>query len=324
MPKGPILIVDDDPINLAAVDAALRDTYSLVFARNGTEALAATLKHAPALILMDVQMPDISGYAVCHQLKANPRTAAIPVIFITGRTEITDQTEGFSAGGVDYITKPFSFEILHARIKTHLSLVRATELEASYRDAIHMLGHAGHYYDNDTGVHIWRMARYARLLARAYGLPEDLCALIELAAPMHDTGKIGIIHTILKKPGKLDAQEWEEMKKHTRIGFDILSTSKAPVFAMAAEIALYHHERWDGSGYPEGLAGLNIPISARVIAVADVFDALTMKRPYKEAWPLEQVLATMREGSGTHFEPAMIAAFESVLPELLATKNQWG
>jgi len=323
MPKRPILVVDDEPVNLASIDAALRDKYPLVFARNSSDALAATLKHVPALILLDVQMPDTNGYALCRQLKDDPRTASIPVIFITSKIDITDQAEGFSVGGVDYITKPFSFEILHARIKTHLSLVRATELEHSYRDAIHMLGHAGHFYDNDTGVHIWRMATYARQLARAYGLADEICALIELAAPMHDTGKIGISHAILKKPGKLDAPEWEEMKKHARIGYDILSTSKAPVFSLAAEIALYHHERWDGSGYPEGLVGEQIPVSARVIAVADVFDALTMRRPYKDAWPMEKVLATVREGAGTHFDPAMIEAFESILPELLATKSKW-
>lgn len=323
MPKGPILVVDDEPVNLATIDAALRDQYRLVFARNGAQALEVSLKHAPSLILLDVQMPDLNGYSVCRRLKADPRTASIPVIFITSRTQVTDEAEGFRAGGVDYIAKPFSIEILHARVKAHLSLVRATELERSYHDAIHMLGQAGHFYDNDTGVHIWRMATYARKLASAHGLPEDLCALIELAAPMHDTGKIGISHAILQKPGRLNAQEWEEMKTHTRIGHGILSTSPSPVFTLAAEIALYHHERWDGSGYPEGLAGNDIPISARIIAVADVFDALTMKRPYKDAWPMDKVLATVREGAGTHFDPAIINTFESILNELLATKSRW-
>jgi putative two-component system response regulator len=140
---------------------------------------------------------------------------------------------------------------------------------------------------------------------------------------MHDTGKIGIRHAILKKPGKLDAQEWMEMKTHPQIGYDILSTSKAPIFALAAEIALCHHERWDGTGYPQGLAGEAIPISARVVAVADVFDALTMKRPYKEAWSMDRVLAQLREGIGNHFEPAMLEAFESILPEILAMKTEW-
>ena len=323
MPKGPILIVDDEPVNLATMDAALRDRHKLVFARNGKEAIAASLKHAPALILLDIQMPDMNGYAVCRQLKSDPRTEAIPIIFITSLTDIGDEAEGFKAGGVDYITKPFSRDILTARVQTHLTLVRVSQLERSYFDAIHMLGQAGHFNDTDTGVHIWRMAAYARVLASAYGLPEDLCALIELAAPMHDTGKIGISHAILKKPGKLNAQEWMEMKTHSRIGYNILATSEAPVFTLAAEIALYHHERWDGSGYPDGLAGEDIPVSARVVAVADVFDALTMKRPYKEAWPIDRVLATVRESAGTHFDPAMIEAFELVLPQMIAMKADW-
>jgi putative two-component system response regulator len=323
MPKRPILIVDDEPVNLAAMDAALHDSYPLVFARSGREAIAACLKHGPSLILLDVQMPDMDGYAVCCQLKADRRTESVPVIFITSKTDIADEAKGFKAGGVDYITKPFSSAILNARVQTHLSLVRTSQLEASYHDAIHMLGQAGHFNDTDTGVHIWRMAAYARLLGSAYGLPADLCALIELAAPMHDTGKIGISHNILKKQGPLDAQEWIEMKTHSRIGHDILVTSKAPVFALAAKIALHHHERWNGSGYPEGLAGDAIPVSARVVALADVFDALTMKRPYKEAWPMDQVVATVREGSGTHFEPAMIAAFEAVLPQMITMKAEW-
>jgi putative two-component system response regulator len=323
MPAGPILIVDDEPVNLAAMDAALRDTYRLVSARNAAEALAAVHKHSPSLILLDVQMPDRSGYSVCTELKADVRTEGIPVIFITGKTEVTDEAMGFAAGGVDYIAKPFSGDILRARVKTHLSLVRASKLERSYNDALYMLSQAGHFNDNDTGVHIWRMGSYSRILASAYGLPEEFCALIGQAAPMHDTGKIGISHAILKKPGKLDAAEWEEMRTHPQIGYDILSTSEAPIFALAAEISLYHHERWDGNGYPKGLAGEAIPVSARVVAVADVFDALSMKRPYKDAWPLEQILATLREWRGGHFEPAMIDAFESALPDILAMKAEW-
>lgn len=323
MPKGPILVVDDEPVNLATIDAAFRGKYKLVFARNGAEALLASLKHMPSLILLDVQMPDMDGYAVCRRLKADPRTASIPVMFITSRRDVTDEAEGFFSGGVDYITKPFSIEILGARVRTHLSLVRATELERSYHDAIHMLGHAGHFNDNDTGVHIWRMAIYARQLAQAIGLPDDVCALIELAAPMHDTGKIGISHAILKKPGKLNADEWEIMKTHSRIGYDILSASHAPVFSLAAEIALYHHERWDGTGYPEGRSEERIPVSARIVAVADVFDALTMRRPYKPPWPMERVLDNMREGSGSHFDPKIISAFDAILPKLLATKQSW-
>ena len=323
MASGPILIVDDEPFNLAVMEAALSDDYRLLFARNGADALAAASRHLPSLILLDIQMPDMDGYAVCSRLKADPRTEAIPVIFISGLTDVGDEEKGFAAGGVDYITKPISRSILMARVNTHLSLVRASSLDRSHRDAIHMLGHAGHFNDTDTGVHIWRMAAYAGLIASSYGVDKDQSALIELAAPMHDTGKIGIPHAILKKPGKLNAEEWVVMKTHSRVGHDILTKSDAPVFQMAAEIALRHHERWDGTGYPDNLQGLDIPVSARVVALADVFDALTMRRPYKEAWPMDQVVATMRESSGSHFEPAMVQAFDAVLPRIREMKADW-
>jgi putative two-component system response regulator len=323
MPNGPILIVDDEPQNLMALEQILSDEYKLVFARNGTEALTAILKHAPSLILLDIQMPDTDGYSLCRQLKADPRTESIPVIFVSGLAEVGDEAAGFEVGAVDYIIKPVSPAIVSARVRTHLSLVRAIHLEESHHDAIYMLGVAGHYNDNDTGVHIWRMAAYSRALAAACGWTTDAYKLIELAAPMHDTGKIGIPDSILKKPGKLDAAEWEVMKTHARIGHNILAKSRAPVFKMAAEIALSHHERWDGSGYPDRLAGESIPESARIVALADVFDALTMKRPYKEAWPLERVVATMQESSGSHFEPRLVDVFISILPQILDIQATW-
>ena len=221
------------------------------------------------------------------------------------------------------IIKPLKPSIVRARVKTHLSLVRAIDLEQSYHDAIYMLGEAGHYNDNDTGVHIWRMAAYASALANACGWSTDACKLIELAAPMHDTGKIGIPDLILKKPGKLDAAEWVVMKTHSIIGHKILSKSKAPVFQLAAEIALGHHERWDGSGYPGGLACNLIPESARIVAIADVFDALTMKRPYKEAWPLTRVLETIQDSAGSHFDPLLVDLFMSILPQILEIQAIW-
>ena len=323
MPTGPLLIVDDEPLNLAAMEAVLSDNYRLLFARNGMDAIAVALKHRPALILLDVQMPGMNGYAVCRQLKADPRTEGIPVIFVTGLADAGHEQEGFACGGVDYIAKPVSPPLLLARVRTHLSLVRTSILDRSYRDAIHMLGEAGHFNDTDTGVHIWRMAAYAGAIASAYGFDAEQCALIELAAPMHDTGKIGIPNAILKKPGKLNADEWEQMKTHSRIGHDILARSDAPIFQMAATIALHHHERWDGSGYPDRLQGSAIPISARIVALADVFDALTMKRPYKEAWPVELAIATVRESAASHFDPAVIHAFDAVLPRIIEIASEW-
>lgn len=319
----PILCVDDEPANLALLRQTLKDHHALVFAIDGATAIRAVEKHHPALILLDVQLPDQDGFAVCRHLKAQPEYADIPVIFVTALTGELDEQAGFDAGGVDYITKPVCPPIVLARVRTHLSLVRASRLEGAYRDAIYMLGAAGHYNDENTGVHIWRMAAYARALAAASGWDEDRCRLIELAAPMHDTGKIGIPSPILSKPGRLTPEEWVTMQTHTTIGYEILSRSDAPVFQMAAEIALYHHERWDGCGYPRGLVSTDIPESARIVAVADVFDALCMARSYKEAWATPRVIEELRRGSGRHFDPDLIVRFMGIMPEILALKERW-
>jgi len=323
MPYGPLLIVDDEPGNLGALRQVLGADYRLVFARSGAEALAAAAKHHPALILLDISMPDMNGYEVCRRLKANPKTEAIPVIFVSALSETGDEAAGFEAGGVDYITKPATPVIVRARVRTHLSLVRTSSLERSHRDAVYMLGTAGHFNDADTGVHIWRMAAYSGALAEACGWSSERSTALELAAPLHDAGKLGIPHAILRKPAKLDAEEWAIMKTHTTIGHHILSQGNAPLFRLGAEIALWHHEKWDGSGYPHGLTGDAIPESARIVAVADVFDALTMKRPYKEAWSIDQAMKTLTAGVGAHFEPRLVEIFVEILPRILALKDHW-
>ena len=323
MSDRPILIVDDEPQNLAALQQILISDYKLVFARTGTDALAAALKHAPRMVLLDIEMPDMNGYAVCRALKNDPRTADIPVIFVTTLSEVGDEARGFAVGAVDYIIKPVSPAIVLARVRTHLSLVQATLLRQSYHDAIYMLGEAGHYNDTDTGSHIWRMAAYAGALARAVGWNAEACEQLMFAAPMHDTGKIGIPNAILRKVGQLDQDEWAIMMTHARMGHSILSKSRSPLFQMAAEIALRHHEKFDGSGYPDQLAGEQIPESARIVAIADVFDALASKRPYKEAWPLDRVLQTLQEGAGHHFDPRLVDRFVSIMPEIIAIKSLW-
>ncbi|MEB0136510.1 response regulator [Actimicrobium sp. CCC2.4] len=318
-----ILIVDDEPANLAIMREILQDSYRLVFARNGSEALAAMAKHLPAMVLLDVGLPDINGYDLCRQIRQLDASGQVKVIFITAYTDIAHEAAGFDAGGVDYITKPVSPQIVRARVGAHLSLVRATVLEQSYHDAILMLGHACHYNDNDTGSHIWRMAAYAGALAHGVGWNPEQCQRLILAAPMHDTGKLGIPQAILRKPGPLDEDEWIIMRTHPQIGSDILGKSKAPVFQLAAEIALRHHEKWDGSGYPGKLGGKEIPESARIIALADVFDALSMKRPYKEPWPLDRIVAHIHAGSGAHFDPDLVTVFADVLPELMDIHIRW-
>lgn len=321
---GPILIVDDEAANLALLRQILSPEYPLVFARNGNEALAAAAKHRPALILLDIQMPDMDGYTACRQLKADPVTESIPVIFVTGLSDVGDETAGFEAGAVDYIVKPVSPPIVRARVRTHLSLVSAAQLKRSYHDAIYMLGEASEFKDTDTGVHIWRMAGYSSALAAAVGWDAAACRQLELAAPMHDIGKLSIPDAILHKPGKLDAEEWAVMQTHSTVGYKILSkSSAAPILQMAATVALRHHEKWDGSGYPDGLAGEEIPEMARIVAIADVFDALSMTRPYKEAWPLDRVMETMMSSAGTHFDPRLIEHFMRIQPQIVAIMDEW-
>ena len=302
MSKHSILVVDDESGNLAMLRQVLEDSYNLIFARSGAEALAAARKHLPSLILLDVQMPDMDGYAVCRHLKSLQLTREIPVIFVSTRSSVGDESAGFEAGGVDYIVKPVSATIVRARVRTHLSLVQTKVLEDSYRAAILMLSHAGHFNDADTGDHIWRMAAYSRVLAQAFGWSPERCDMLELAAPMHDTGKLGIPHNVLLKPGPLNPEEREIMKGHALIGYKILSKSEAPVFKLAAEIALYHHERWDGTGYPEGLG---------------------MRRPYKEPWPIERIMEHLQLGSGSHFDPEMAALFIQAMPRLLEIRAAW-
>jgi putative two-component system response regulator len=320
---GPILCVDDDPTNLGLMRTVLQDDYRLAFARSGAAALEACERHRPSLILLDVHMPDMDGLQVARAIKAHKDTENTPIIFVTSRSNVVDEEAGFEAGAVDYITKPISPSILRARVRSHLSLVRSTALEASYRAAIFMLGEAGHYNDNDTGHHIWRMAAYSRLLALAVGWTPEQANLLELAAPMHDMGKIGVPDSILKKPGPLTPEEWVIMRTHSTIGRDILAKGDAPVFRLAATIAHSHHERWDGSGYPCGLKGDAIPESARIVAVADVFDALTMKRPYKEPWPVERVINNLQQGMNQHLEARLVRAFINIMPSILQEKARW-
>ena len=318
-----ILIVDDEPSNLAIMREILRDNYRLVFARSGAEAETAVLRQRPAMVLLDIGLPDTDGVALCRRLKAMDPGNAMRVMFVTNYRDVEHEEAGFRAGCVDYIVKPVSPSLVRARVAAHLALVRTSALERSHHDAILMLAHAGHYNDTDTGTHIWRMAAYARELALARGWDREAADKLELAAPMHDTGKLGIPHTILRKPGALDAAEWAVMRTHPAIGYAILNQSRAPIFQLAAEVALRHHEKWDGTGYPDGLAGTAIPESARIVALADVFDALSMARPYKQPWPIERISAYVADNSGKHFDPALVDCFVTALPALLDIKARW-
>jgi putative two-component system response regulator len=328
--KPTILIVDDTPDNIDVLAATLRNDYDLKVATSGKKALhIAQSFPKPEMILLDVMMPEMDGYEVCRQLKANPITSDIPVLFVTAKTNACDEEQGFALGAVDYITKPISPPRVKARVRTHIALYnqnrqlqekvkeRTQSLERNRLRIIHHLGRAVEYKDNETGAHVIRMSHYSRLLAEAYGGNSEWVEMLFNAAPMHDVGKIGIADSILLKPGKLDPDEWEIMKQHTLFGAKILGDcDDDPMLKMAEVIALTHHEKWDGTGYPYGLKGDSIPLEGRIVAIADVLDALLSKRPYKEAWSLEDAMQYMNENTGKHFDPKLITLLPHILPEI--------
>ncbi|CAN2041256.1 putative two-component system response regulator [Candidatus Magnetomoraceae bacterium gMMP-15] len=337
--KAKILVVDDQLINLKILQEVLKNDYMVILARNGQEALEKVLDF-PDLILLDIMMPNMDGYEVCERLKNNEYTNKIPVIFVTSLGEEKNEKKGLDLGAVDYITKPIKPVIVKARLRTHLALrnaekqlaehniileakvkQRTKELSDSRLEIVHRLVSAAEYKDPETGFHIKRMSHYSEVIANAYGLSEHDCEIILLASPMHDIGKIGIPDNILLKPGKLTKDEWKIMKRHTNIGSEILSKSKSELIRFGQQIAITHHEKWDGSGYPYGLKGKAIPVYGRITALADVFDALTSKRPYKEPWSIDRALEEIINGRGLHFEPELVDIFEKIFPQILEIKE---
>lgn len=317
-----ILVVDDEPLNLQVLRQILQQDYQLIFARDGEKALALAQSERPQLILLDIMMPGLTGLETCQRLKRNPDTQMIPVIFVTALAEDANETEGFAVGCVDYITKPVSAPIVLARVKSQLSLVSAETLRETRLQIIQRLGRAAEYKDNETGLHVIRMSHYAREIALAAGMGTDDAEEIFNAAPMHDVGKMGIPDAVLQKPGKLTPDEWEIMKTHAQIGAEIIGDDKSTLLQLASRIALHHHEKWDGTGYPHGLASDAIPLEARIVALADVFDALTSKRPYKEAWPIEDATNYILSEAGKQFDPELVAAFQAALPKIIAIREQ--
>ncbi|HWA75560.1 MAG TPA: two-component system response regulator [Polyangiaceae bacterium] len=333
--KPVVLIVDDAPESIDVLRGVLGADYQVKAAIHASVALELVESSPPDLILLDVMMPDMDGYEVCRRLKDNPLTAGIPIIFVTTLSDAGSEARGLELGAVDYITKPYVPSLVRSRVRTHVTLHRhSLSLEAQVRERtaelletrleiIRRLGRAGEYRDNETGMHVLRMSHIARLVALRLGVSEGEAELVLQAAPMHDVGKIGIPDRILLKPGPLDRDEWDLMKRHTTIGAEIIGDHPSELLRTARVIALRHHERWDGSGYPDGLSGEAIPKIARVVAIADVFDALLSERPYKAPWTVEATVATLREQSGRHFEPSAVAALLEVLPECLALRAKY-
>jgi putative two-component system response regulator len=334
-PPARVLIVDDTPQNISLINAALMDDYSIVIATSGKQAIEICLAMTIDIILLDVMMPDMDGFETCQRLKENPLTRDIPVIFVTASGEVEDESMGFDCGAVDYITKPIRMPIVRSRVKTHLVLYdqnralellvqeRTAELNESRLEILHRLGSAGEYRDNETGQHVSRVCHYSRLIAQATGLPESEANLLYNAAALHDTGKIGIPDTILFKPGKLDEEEWKIIKTHCEIGHKIIGAHTDIMLKTAASIALTHHERWDGSGYPQGLKRHDIPLFGRIVGIADVFDALTAERPYKQAWPVAEAVNEIMRCRELHFDPQIVDSFLHVIPEMTEVQYQF-
>lgn len=318
-----LLVVDDESTNLQLMRRVLGDDYRLLFAKDGERAIEVAKEEIPDLILLDVMMPGMTGHDTCRHLKADPVTAVIPVIFVTALTDPVDEVVGFEAGAVDYIMKPISAPILHARVRNQLSLVHLDELRRSRLELVQRLGRAAEYKDTETGYHVVRMSHYAAELGGALGKSEEWVDNLLAAAPMHDVGKIGIPDNILTKPGKLTEEEWSVMQNHPAIGAEIIGLHDDPMLKMAHSAALTHHEKWDGSGYPAGLSGEEIPLEGRLVAVADVFDALTSARPYKRPWTNEEAADFIKSEAGRHFDPEVVKAFLESLPDLLAIQSRY-
>jgi len=329
-----VLIVDDMVENIDVLKGILCDEYTLKVAINGIMALKVAEKTMPDIILLDIMMPGMDGYEVCERLKANPMTQNIPVIFVTAKDQDMDEARGFEVGAVDYVIKPISPVITKARIKTQLALKdqnaeleklvvkRTSELLETRLELIKRLSVAAEYKDNDTGLHIERVSKYTYYISKAYGLEENYAQLLMNSVPMHDIGKIGVPEEVLHKPGKLADNEFKIIMTHCAIGAKIIGEHNSELLKAARIVALQHHEKWNGKGYPNGLAGEDIHIYARITAVADVFDALTSNRPYKEAWSNEKATEFITQQSGQHFDPNVIEAFKRVLFDIYTIQNK--
>lgn len=348
--RAVILVVDDEELNRRLMEAMLLSMgYEVLSARDGVEALQAAQDHPVDVILLDIMMPRMNGFEAARQLKEMEKTSHIPIVMVTALSEVNDRVKALQSGADDFLTKPVDQTELKARVHSLLQVkayhdhmredkklleeevARKTEelrkafevIKSSSLDTIYRLSRAAEYRDEDTGTHIKRMSNYSAAVARKMSLVDKAVETLLYAAPMHDVGKIGIPDRILLKPGKLDADELDVMRQHTVFGSKILEGATSGFLRLAEVVALTHHEKWDGSGYPRGLKGKEIPLVGRIVAIADVFDALTTRRPYKEPFTLDKSYAIIRESRGSHFDPDVVDAFFAAEDEILSIKEKY-
>ena len=333
--KQKILIVDSDIKSAGFLNEILQPFYNVTSVLTSNEAFKESRQNKPNLILLDVLMTDIDSYQTCKYLSEMPETSEIPIILLSERYLTEDEQKGFNAGCADYIMKPFNRSLVLARVSNHLKLAsqknhllslvkeRTKELELTRIEILDTLGRAGDYKDNASSLHVVRISHYARLLARKSTGNKSWSEILFNATPIHDIGKIGISDDILLKKTALNASEQALLEKHVDFGVEILGENKSDLLSMAVEVVQNHHEKWDGSGYPNGLSGDNIPLSARIVAIADVFDGLTSGRPYKAASSVEESIAYLERESGKHFDPNLITIFKKYLPKILVIKDQY-
>ena len=348
--KARILVAIDEEETLRWLEAILRPSgYQVIVAHDGEETLAKARETSPSVILLNSLIPKIDGFEVARRLKEDEATKTISIVMMTALSEGEDRLKALEAGVDDFLTSPVDEAELRARVNSllkvkayhdHLrsyqeemeaevarrtqSLTKAFEkIKIASLDTVYRLSRAAEYKDEDTGAHVQRMSHYSSAIARGMGLDNEFVEQILWAAPMHDIGKIGIPDRVLQKPAKLDDEEWVIMRSHTTIGAEILKDASADFIILAADIAISHHEKWNGSGYPKAVKGSDIPLGGRIVALADVFDALTSERPYKKPFPLEKALAIIKEGHGSHFDPQVVDAFFAIEDEIKAELNFW-
>ena len=342
--KASILVVDDEMANVRLLEKMLATIgyKNVICTTDPTRALSLYQEHKSDLILLDLDMPKLDGYKVMDQFNELTENSPPPILVLTAQHNQSYRQRALDSGARDYVTKPFDGNELLSRVRNLLEvqmahkymrfqneileqkvLERTHELHETRLQVVRRLGRAAEYRDNETGLHIIRMSKIAALLGEAAGMIAYDCDLLLNAASMHDIGKIGIPDKILLKPGKFESEEWEVMKTHAQIGADILSGDDSDLMIMAHDIAISHHEKWDGNGYPNGLKGDAIPLVGRITALADVFDALTSERPYKKAWPIEKAVDFIKEERGKHFDPELVGDFLQKLPEIIEIKDKY-